>query len=1036
MASEESIMNCEDLEDGEIESDDECEIVVSEKPQNETIKKPEKSPTPPPSRKSNDTKKTSSRKERSNQEEDDFMCSIESKIANVLKEKGLEPPMPNIRKLDPEPEQQQQKSSRSSRKRRKRKERKDQKRDNASSKKRSKLSDSDNLYMVGGSPDNSGSDSDHSYTSYSSYDSDDYHRSAYEDRRNKRREKYGSRNDRDRDRKERRNRDAEKEVCLRFAEYGHCPDDDCQRLHEVRQPKKMELCKFWLMECCAKKEKCSYMHGDFPCKYYYLGLKCINKDCKFMHGKPLSDNLKQILLKHLDTAPKEILGDFPRIGRENATKMISQTHVKLCQEYNIPLPENEKASSKIPALLEMKLNPPEEFSSKSENRKESSRSSRWQQQKDQQGKSTSQQSRSSSSTKATALSEPGDMLLSEMRGILSDKQIETMASIGVRIVNHINNLTVSQINDIGLSLATIGEIQATAINMHNKAKKTSEETDDHSPTQENNAEKEETSADVDMRVFNMNNINDVATPLKSPDTIMSPNQSDMEGQDNKPSTSTQSIIMSPPQSSTIDYSQYLRDSNLNSNDEENEDEPGGLKIDYASDCETEEKKDSQSEDDQSEIKLNMPSANVPLLPPSFDTNAFLNSSSVLSKVDISSSIQQLMEKAAPAEKVSHRDPRVRGSTQKPSETIVELSSPTYKEGSSSSSIQKLEQLRRTSIYEIESPSEDEDINIIKLGKDKDMRVPPFLRDSENGDVDFRFPFAPMTNYIPATEIEASFGTHVFNKYEVKIVEIPKPDYSEIKRSFQKMESIQDPRLKKLCNLGESNQSNSSSNLDPRKRKLNDSGTTDSVHSNNSNASNAGTKRLQISTILQNSKHYNELSSSQKMIVNDILAELSKQLKVFHSDKSSSKIFDTTFITQNPRLGQILIGLGVFVNAEGEFEEIKEMPIATTPQVLPNIHQMPPMIPNIMQQPPPNLMHQPPNFIGPSASLRPGLLGIAPPNLQPFNFDPQDFTTMNNQNPNFGNEQNFNRNQRSGSNSSNNFRNNSHHRNSNYRSNRR
>jgi len=129
-----SIMNCEDLEDGEIESDDdECEIVVSEKAQNETSKKPEKSLSPP--RKSNDTKKTSSRKEKSNQEEDDFMCSIESKIANVLKEKGLEPPMPNIRKPDTEPEQQQQqKSSRSSRKRRKRKERKDQKRDTASSK--------------------------------------------------------------------------------------------------------------------------------------------------------------------------------------------------------------------------------------------------------------------------------------------------------------------------------------------------------------------------------------------------------------------------------------------------------------------------------------------------------------------------------------------------------------------------------------------------------------------------------------------------------------------------------------------------------------------------------------------------------------------------------------------------------------------------------------------------------------------------------------------------------------------------------------
>lgn len=88
--------------------------------------------------------------------------------------------------------------------------------------------------MVGGtlSPDqqqqNSNSDSDGD-TTYSSYESDDYRRTSY-DRRNKRREKYGSsrseRNDRDRnrERRERHNRETEKEVCLRFSEFGHCPD--------------------------------------------------------------------------------------------------------------------------------------------------------------------------------------------------------------------------------------------------------------------------------------------------------------------------------------------------------------------------------------------------------------------------------------------------------------------------------------------------------------------------------------------------------------------------------------------------------------------------------------------------------------------------------------------------------------------------------------------------------------------------------------------------------------------------------------------
>lgn len=82
--------------------------------------------------------------------------------------------------------------------------------------------------MVGGSPNQSGSDSEDD-TSYSSYDSEDFHRSTYEERRNKRREKYGSNHDRDRERdrggkKEKKSRETEKEVCLRFADSGRCPD--------------------------------------------------------------------------------------------------------------------------------------------------------------------------------------------------------------------------------------------------------------------------------------------------------------------------------------------------------------------------------------------------------------------------------------------------------------------------------------------------------------------------------------------------------------------------------------------------------------------------------------------------------------------------------------------------------------------------------------------------------------------------------------------------------------------------------------------
>lgn len=126
-----SAINCDDLEDGEIESDEEEEVpkVEQESPSN---KKKEKSPSP---RKSNEGSRKSVRTKSNQDDQDDFMSNIESKIANVLKEKGVEPPMPSIKKHEVEPEvKTSSSSSRNSRKRRKRKERKEQKREAASSK--------------------------------------------------------------------------------------------------------------------------------------------------------------------------------------------------------------------------------------------------------------------------------------------------------------------------------------------------------------------------------------------------------------------------------------------------------------------------------------------------------------------------------------------------------------------------------------------------------------------------------------------------------------------------------------------------------------------------------------------------------------------------------------------------------------------------------------------------------------------------------------------------------------------------------------
>ncbi|KAI5733975.1 hypothetical protein M8J77_000976 [Diaphorina citri] len=131
-------------------------------------------------------------------------------------------------------------------------------------------------------------------------------------------------------------------ICQYFMQ-GKCHrGDNCPYSHDAIPPRKMELCKFYLLECCAKKDKCLYMHGDFPCKYYHTGLQCFAfeaGECKFSHG-PLDDVHRNILLKHLETAPKEILGDFPRLSREGALAMM----------------KNKEANTPIPSLFDIKFN--------------------------------------------------------------------------------------------------------------------------------------------------------------------------------------------------------------------------------------------------------------------------------------------------------------------------------------------------------------------------------------------------------------------------------------------------------------------------------------------------------------------------------------------------------------------------------------------------------------------------------------------------------------------------------------------------------
>lgn len=177
-------------------------------------------------------------------------------------------------------------------------------------------------------------------------------------------------------------------------------------------------------------------------------------------------------------------------------------------------------------------------------------------------------------------------------------------------------------------------------------------------------------------------------------------------------------------------------------------------------------------------------------------------------------------------------------------------------------------------------------------------------------------------------------------------------------------------------------------LDPRRRREELSTSNTLISSPSGATGGKDSNQLDmpgLMVLLQKSGWYQQLNSNSKISVNQTLARLSGEIKKFHQDPSSDKIFDLTVVTSDPIIQLTLNNLGVYLNENGYFCHVDDTPKAAP--MLPNMSQPPPgSLPlnlptgidlNVLNSLGSILNQTRPGFIPPP---RPSLLGMPPPLL--------------------------------------------------------
>lgn len=754
------------------------------------------------------------------------------------------------------------------------------------------------LNIRGGSPnkhDDKNIDRSVSSRSDDSYDSEySSDRSKNEDRRDRKKEFNKKGKGRNRDRNKKKNREREKRaeqqlkdsqgVCVFFLQ-GKCQKNDCPYSHEAVPPMKLELCKFYLMECCAKGEKCSYMHSEFPCKFYHTGLPCLQGDnCKFAHGKPLSEGLRQILFKHIETAPREILGGFPRMSREEALNMINQTQQSLIGKFGGVEKSDDKSS--VPAIF-VNMNaplPPELIGNEEANKAKPekptrNRPSRWQDPDPPIDPTALPPPNYKPFVYAPAAVQDQDMRFTsngdiDMRtlpippmGRMGGTQLAQMAP--VRSVNDPPDSATNFTQDIDIRNPNMMQFDAAVkdVDIRNQA------ITDCRVYSGISMDIRQISGDVTVPRF------EPPPPLEVENfTTRSKEEDNDDDEDTKLLIDTQEMEEQAEEQAPVELPQtqrelYLRiqaQQKTNLPEEQVEDSAFDVdeNINWYSDDDDEDRlmikvdNDEERKEDSDQHNIKSP----PLIKP----QEVVEKLGDLSKIDISAEVTKLLTSITQTSNFQEvvtkttlakvRDPR------QPAQALDTTVVPT---------VSDLAQVKLPSIYEqgrigADEPSSPDDVieNDIRGRPDVDLR-------------NFNLPFKGMANYTPAKEIDASINSHPPIAWHVEIVDIPRPDYTGLKLNVQEAEKTGDPRLKKIFRLGVSEDSPASpkaspkstnptsARIDPRLKKPDVQSQPESI------IGGPMTYNQQLN-ILQSSAFFQSLTSNQKVLLNQELAMRNEQ----------------------------------------------------------------------------------------------------------------------------------------------------------------